>query len=106
MENHKAFGVVLISAALTDQGIENERLSGYYSRPWLFDSMKSNAQFILQFSSEDDHLVPVSEQRTVANKLGDACQYVEFKDKGHFLMKEVPELVEGIEKKAKEVLQK
>jgi pimeloyl-ACP methyl ester carboxylesterase len=34
-EKHKLHTLVLVSACHTDQGDENERLSGYYNRPWL-----------------------------------------------------------------------
>ena len=32
-------------------GIENERASGYYSRPWLWDDIKANARHIIQFGA-------------------------------------------------------
>ncbi|TPX63820.1 hypothetical protein SpCBS45565_g06353 [Spizellomyces sp. 'palustris'] len=101
LENHKVLGAVLISAALTDQGIENERASGYYSRPWQWSAMTKNAKFIIQISSEDDHLVPIDEQRTVAKGLGGDVEYLEFKDMGHFLMSEVPQIAQVIERKMK-----
>lgn len=36
--------IVLVSACHTDLGIENERASGYYSRPWLWDDIKKNCK--------------------------------------------------------------
>ena len=31
-EQHEVKGLVLVSACVTDLGVENERLSGYYNR--------------------------------------------------------------------------
>ncbi len=58
-EKNKLHTLVLVSACHTDLGIESERQSGYYSRPWLWDSIRANvANPIVQFASEDDPLVP------------------------------------------------
>ena len=62
-ETIKLGGVILVSAAHTDLGDENERASGYFSRPWDWDAIKTNTKFIHQFHSTDDHLIPVSEAR-------------------------------------------
>ncbi|TPX58027.1 hypothetical protein PhCBS80983_g03425 [Powellomyces hirtus] len=105
IEKNKVFGVVLISAALTDQGIENERLSGYYSRPWEWTAMKQNTQFILQFASEDDQLVSIVEQREVARELnGERSEYVEYLDQGHFITDEVPQVAQQIKQTIQKVI--
>lgn len=65
LENHKVLGVVLVSAYYTDLGDSLERGSGYFNRPFDWDKMKSNAKWIIQFHSKDDHLVPVTEARHV-----------------------------------------
>jgi hypothetical protein len=43
--------------------------SGWYNGPWLWDSIRSNAGFITQFSSTNDPLVPWNEQQYVADNL-------------------------------------
>jgi predicted alpha/beta hydrolase family esterase len=74
MERTKIRGAILISAAHTDLGDENERASGYFSRPWEWDRMVANAGFIHQFHSADDHLIPVHEARFVAESLRAAAE--------------------------------
>jgi hypothetical protein len=46
-----------------------ERLSGWYDDPWLWDSIRSNAGFITQFSSKNDGLIPWNEHQHVADNL-------------------------------------
>ena len=69
IEETTVLGVVLVSACHTDLGEPNEAASGYYSRPWLWDKMRQNAEFIVQFHSDDDCFIPVSEARHVAENL-------------------------------------
>ena len=58
LESYKLKGCVLVSACHTDLGIESERLAGYYSRPWKYDTISSNALWILQYHSTDDPFIP------------------------------------------------
>jgi pimeloyl-ACP methyl ester carboxylesterase len=51
-ETTKLRAIVLVSACHTDLGIESERASGYYSRPWLWDAIRSNTAHIVQFGAE------------------------------------------------------
>mmetsp|Transcript_39445 Transcript_39445/g.118432 ORF Transcript_39445/g.118432 Transcript_39445/m.118432 type:complete len:188 (-) Transcript_39445:187-750(-) len=81
----KMRGAILVSAAHTDLGDESERRSEYFNRPWSFDKMKTGADIIHQFHAPDDHLIPVSEARFVAEKLeGDNFEYTELPGKSHF----------------------
>jgi len=85
METTKIKGGILVAAAHTDLGDENERASGYFDRPWDFAAMKTNASFIHQFHSVDDFLIPVEEGRYVAEQL--ACSkhtYTELEECNHF----------------------
>lgn len=50
-EGHKVLAIVLVSACVTDLGDANERQSGYYSRPWLFDRMVENTEWTMQYAS-------------------------------------------------------
>jgi uncharacterized protein len=85
LETQKLKGVVLVSAAHTDLGSEHERLSGYFDRPWEFEKIKNSCEFIIQFHSTDDHLIPVQEARYVAEQLkGNTHIYHELEGKSHF----------------------
>ncbi|EFC44488.1 hypothetical protein NAEGRDRAFT_67664 [Naegleria gruberi] len=88
IEKHTLHACVLVSACVTDMGDENERKSGYYNREWNWELMKRNCPIIVQFGSEDDHLVDFeSEQKVVFEKLG-SIPYI-FQDKNHFLSYQV-----------------
>ena len=94
-ESTPVLGLMLIAAAHTDGGIESERASGYYSRSWLWASIRANCRFILQAHSVDDPCIPVSEGDFMAEQLH--SQYVRFPDRSHFFapesVREVPSLI-------------
>lgn len=104
-ETHKLLGTVLVSPCYTDLGIPQEKESGYYSDPWLWDEIKKHNQWIIQFSSTDDPFIPITEARLVHEKLN--SDYHEFTDREHFgypnPMTEFPELVEAIAQKCKKL---
>ena len=93
-------GLVLVSACHSDLGLESEAISGYYSRPWLWQRIKDNTRWIEQLHSTNDQLVPVAEGREVARQLG--SEYIEYSNKGHFLKQRAPEVIEALEKKRRE----
>uniref|UniRef100_A0A0B6YAK9 AB hydrolase-1 domain-containing protein n=1 Tax=Arion vulgaris TaxID=1028688 RepID=A0A0B6YAK9_9EUPU len=90
-ETHQVYGIVLVSACVTDLGIDNERASGYYNRPWDWEKIKVNSQIIAQFGSVDDPFIPWSEQEEVAKGLG--SNLFKFTDRGHFMQFQFPELL-------------
>lgn len=100
-ENNRVLGSILVGAMHTDLGIEKERLSGYFDKPWDWQAIKNNQQWIVQFASTDDPWIPISEPRFVHGKLN--SEYYEFNDQGHFGgdydKKEFPELVHAIKSK-------
>lgn len=100
-ETNKLLGSVLIGACYTDLGDKTEKLSGYYSRPWLWDKIKANQQWIVQFASTDDPWIPIEEARHIHQQL--ETDYHEYTDRGHFggdyEKTEFPELVETIKNK-------
>ena len=57
IEKHRVAGIILVAAAHTDLGDENERASGYFDDPWDWKAMLPNVDFIHQFHSKDDHLI-------------------------------------------------
>ncbi|KAF9943251.1 putative hydrolase rbbp9 [Mortierella alpina] len=99
VESRKVKGVVLVSAYHSDLGDASEarsRESGYFNRPWDWDAMARNTSWVTQFSSPNDPLVPIEEQRQVASKIP-GIEYIELPRRGHFIHdREFPELVANI----------
>ncbi|XP_035689208.1 serine hydrolase RBBP9-like [Branchiostoma floridae] len=93
-EQYQVFGIVLVSACVTDLGDENERASGYYSRPWQWDKVKANTRWVVQFGSRDDPFIPWEEQQQVAQGL--STELHKFANRGHFMSYDFPELVEVV----------
>ena len=90
-------GVILVAAAHTDLGDPEERRSGYFNRPWDYESMKRGADRIHQFHSSDDHLIPVAEGRHIAKHMkGENFQFTELDGKSHFF-EPFPELLEAFD---------
>jgi len=59
-EKHKLAGIVLVAAYDSDLGDENERTSGYFSRPFDWSAIKDNCGFIVQFAGSADSLVRIA----------------------------------------------
>jgi predicted alpha/beta hydrolase family esterase len=97
VEKNKVLGSVLVGACYTDLGEENEKQSGYYDRPWDWQAIKNNQQWVVQFASTDDPFIPIEEARYVNKKL--QTEYFEYTDKGHFMATTFPELIEAIKSK-------
>jgi predicted alpha/beta hydrolase family esterase len=102
-EKKPILGSILVAAYHSDLGIENERQSGYFNRPWQWDKIKRNQQWIVQFSATNDPWIPIEEPRFVHEKLN--SEYYELDDQGHFggdYCKETfPELVEIVKRRIK-----
>lgn len=84
----------MVAACYTDLGDSNEKASGYYDRPWEWELIKNNCQWIIQFGSTDDPFVQMNEQEEVARGLN--SMFHQFTDKGHFCDKTFPELVKAL----------
>eukprot|EP01027_Heterolobosea_sp_BB2_P013905 GEZU01020008.1.p1 GENE.GEZU01020008.1~~GEZU01020008.1.p1 ORF type:complete len:144 (-),score=28.87 GEZU01020008.1:80-511(-) len=97
LETHKAHGLVLVSACHTDLGLPNERISGYYDAEWQFDKIRQNVKWIIEFGSDNDPFIPTHEMRHVGKHLH--AEYFELKNKGHFLDRECPEILNLIKEK-------
>ena len=93
-EKHQILGLVLVGAYHTDLGMEMERKSGYFNRPWEWDKMEKNQKWTIIFASQDDPWIPIEQPRHIHKQLN--CEYHEFKDQGHFggdyIKKTFPEL--------------
>ena len=100
-EKNKILGSVLVGGYYTDLGDEGEKESGYFDRPWNWESIKRNQKWIMQFNSTDDPWIPIAEARFLHKKLD--TQYFEFTDQGHFgydnLKKTFPELLKALSSK-------
>ena len=95
----KLRGAILVASAYTDLGDEDERLSGYFNRPWDWEKMKKGADKVHCFHGFDDHLIPVREARHIAEKMkGDNFQYTEMSGVSHFFepWKEILDVVDDM----------
>ena len=68
-EENKIMGSVLISPLYTDVGDPLEKQSGYYDKPWNWESIKRNQEKIALFYGDDDPYYPQSEFEFIASKL-------------------------------------
>ena len=77
---------ILVAAAYTDLGDEDERLSEYFNRPWDWNRMAQGASKIVLFHGTDDHLIPVKEARHIAQQLSSVShfEFLEMAGKSHF----------------------
>lgn len=102
-EKQRILGSVLVGAYYTDLGMETERQSGYFDRPWDWANMKANQQWCILFASQDDPWIPVEEARYIHRQID--CEYHEFTDQGHFggdyYKEHFPELTAAITDKLK-----
>ena len=100
-EKHKIFGSVLVGSYYTDLGYEKEKLSGYFGRPWDWEAIRKNQNWIIEFASTDDPWIPIEEARHVHEKL--KTEYHEYHDQGHFggdtNKGTFPEIVEALKNK-------
>lgn len=81
-EEHRILGSVLVGAYHTDLGIDAEKQSGYFDRPWNFQAIKENQQWIAVFAGKNDPWIPVEEARYLNEQLD--SHYFEFPAGGHF----------------------
>jgi len=95
-EENKILGSILVTPYHTDLGIETEKISGYFDKPWDWEAININQKFIVQFSSSSDPFIPIKESRYVYDKL--KTDYYEI-DAGHFYpQEEFPKLIEAVKK--------
>lgn len=81
-ETQKLLGTVLVGAYHTDLNLETEKQSGYFDKPWHWENIKKNQQWIVLFASQDDPWIPIHEPRYLHQQLD--CEYHEYKHEGHF----------------------
>ncbi len=102
-EKHKILSSILVAAYHTDLGVREEKISGYFKKPWNWEAIKKNQKWIVQFASVDDRFIPIKEARFVHKKL--KTEYHEFKHQGHFSSwdnkTDFPQIVAIIKRKLK-----
>lgn len=98
LESCTLLGCILVSACHTDLGDANERASGYYARPWLWDSISANAKWILQYHSSDDPFIPKKEADHVAAQL--KSEYYCYTNRSHFFRsQDVDDIIDALRSK-------
>jgi predicted alpha/beta hydrolase family esterase len=104
VEKEKVFGSVLVGAYVSDLGVKEEKLSGYFNKPWNWQKIKTNQNWIIQFASKDDPFIPIRESRSVHKNLD--TEYYEYSNRGHFGSQDgktkFPEMVKAIKNRLKQ----
>ena len=100
-EQDKILGSILVGVYYTDLELEDEKKSGYFDKPWDWENIKNNQQWITLFASVDDPYIPIEQPRYIHQKLH--TDYREYTDEGHFgsdkNKKEFPEIIKVIKSK-------
>ena len=96
-ETTRLKGLVLVSACVSDLGMESERESGWYDGEWQWERIRANCGWIVQLHGTDDWMVPIAEGQAVAAALH--SQLIEQNGVGHFLCRKLPFLVQLLEQK-------
>jgi predicted alpha/beta hydrolase family esterase len=103
-EENKLLGTILVGAYHSDLGMENERISGYFDRPWNWEKIRENQKWIALFADTKDPWIPIEEPRYLREKLHP--DYYESQGHGHFggdhYKPTFPELVAVLKKKIAE----
>jgi predicted alpha/beta hydrolase family esterase len=68
-ETHKLSGSVLVAPCSSDLGDELEEQSGYFDKPWDWNSIKANQQHIAIVHSDNDPFIPQEEFKVIENAL-------------------------------------
>jgi uncharacterized protein len=86
MLNSPLKACILVAAAYTDLGDDEERESEYFNHPWSWIQMSQGCMSrIVLFHGTDDHLIPVEEARHIAQQLGPSnVDYRERDGRSHF----------------------
>lgn len=105
LEENKLVGAAVVGVNYTDLGYPEEKEAGWYDKPWRWDKIKANAQWVAQFASTDDPFIPIREPRFIHEQIN--SEYFEFTDRGHFMVEHnpinntFPELIDIIKSKIK-----
>ncbi len=99
-ENNRIKGSVLISPCYTDLGDALEKQSGYFDKPWNWESIKSNQQKIVLFYGDDDPYIPQDQFEFISSKLNP--EVMKISGGKHFIeLSEFPQLIDCINRNYK-----
>ena len=97
-ESNKILGSILVGGYYTDLDDADEKASGYFNNPWLWENIKQNQKWIIQFHSTDDPWISNEEAHMIQDRLN--TELHEFDDRGHFGVdrpyEEFPELLDAL----------
>tara|TARA_R110002050_G_scaffold164392_1_gene294402 strand:- start:371 stop:988 length:618 start_codon:yes stop_codon:yes gene_type:complete len=96
LERGKLGAVVFVSVCWTDLGHKGEAASGYYNRPFDWNTIKENATQRVLFGANDDPFIPWHEQEHVFENID--AQVHAHHGRGHFMESKFPELVDEVER--------
>jgi predicted alpha/beta hydrolase family esterase len=68
-EQQRILGSVLVGAYHTDLNMDTEKQSGYFDKPWNWNKIKDNQNWIIVFASQDDPWIPIEEPRHIHSQL-------------------------------------
>lgn len=85
----------LIAPVLDDQGLVKEKVSDFTFEHEKLSNLEKQVKDISIYYSTDDEVVPISHSKRYKEFLENS-QLHEFKDRGHFMIEEFPEIVEDI----------
>lgn len=96
-ETHKIYGSILIGPSYTDLNDPLEKQSGYYDKPWDWESIKKNQGKIALVYGDDDPYISQSEFEFIAEKLNPTV--IKIPGGKHFIESaEIPQVLEYIKK--------
>lgn len=83
LEHQHVLGAVLVGCNYTDLGYEDEKASGWYDAPWEWGTIKSNANWIVQFHSDNDPFITLAEPQFIQKQLDSDLRIIP--NRGHFM---------------------
>lgn len=96
-EDNNIRGSILIGPCYTDLGDAMEKQSGYYDKPWQWDTIKANQDKIALIWGDDDPYIPQSEFEHIAAQLKPT--QIKIPGGKHFIEQDTfPELLDYIQK--------
>lgn len=94
-EENKIRGSVLVAPCYTDSGDELEKQSGYFNKPWNWESIKANQKNIALVHSDNDPFIPQDQFAFIIDKL--KPDVIKISSAKHFIERDTfPEIVEYI----------
>lgn len=94
-EENKLLGSILVSPCYTDLGDDLEKQSGYYDKPWKWNSIKANQKKIALVWGDDDPYIPQSEFEFITEQL--EPEPIKIHEGKHFIEQQTfPEILQYI----------